>query len=81
MSRVVNVEAVFEALPGKVKPDIEISDPLGVSGTVSENPVLEFGPGAFVQHITGFWKTPNQNFPESLYGTAAQYPPFSIERY
>lgn len=81
MSRVVNLEVFLESLPGKRKPDIDVSDPLGVTAPASDQPVRDFGPGALVQHVTSFWKTPNAHFPASLYGVAAHFPPFSVERY
>jgi len=81
MSRVVNLEAFLAALPGRISHDIDLIDPLGVTAPTTGNFDPAKGPGALVQHVTSFWKTPNPNFPENLYGIAAAFPPFSVERY
>jgi predicted acetyltransferase len=81
MSRVVHLESFLECLPGRHKAEIDVMDPLGVTAADDNRPVREAGPGALMQHVTSFWKTPSPEFPEELYGVAANFPPFSIERY
>jgi predicted acetyltransferase len=77
MSRVVHLEAFLEDLGA---PDgLQISDPLAVTAPKLETD--EPGPGALVQHVSGFWRAPNPKLPKSLYKVAGQYPAFSAERY
>lgn len=81
MSRVVHLESFLECLSVRNKAEIDVMDPLGVTAEDDDRPVRESGPGALMQHVTSFWKTPNPDFPAALYGVAAHFPPFSIERY
>jgi predicted acetyltransferase len=81
MSRVVHLESFLECLPGLHKAEIDVMDPLGITADDDDRSVREAGPGALMQHVTNFWKTPHDEFPAALYGVAANFPPFSIERY
>ena len=81
MSRVVHLESFLECLPGRHKADVDVMDPLAVTAPNDDRQVQESGPGALVQHVTSFWKTPSANFPAGLYGTAAHFPPYSVEHY
>jgi len=81
MSRVVHLPSFLQCLPGRDNAEEDLMDPLGVTAPDDDRPVREAGPGALMQHVTGFWKTPNPEFSAGLYGVAAHFPPFSIERY
>jgi len=76
MSRVVHLEAFMEDLGES--DGFACHDPFGVTGPPAAD---QPGPGALVQHVTGFWKTPNPRLPKELYQAAAQYPAFTVERF
>jgi hypothetical protein len=75
MSRVVHMPSFIEELGID---DFECHDPFGITGPMAAD---QPGPGALVQHLTGFWKSPDPRLPKDLYKAAAQYPCFSVERY
>lgn len=78
MSRVVHLDAFMEAIGAKCA--VSIHDPLGVSGPKEAAPGA-VGPGALVQHVTGFWQQTADGLPPELYKIANQYPSFTAEQY
>lgn len=82
MSRVVNLDAFLQSLRINNPPAVTLHDPLCITGeNLPEGNVKQRGPGAFVQHVTGFWSIPNNCFPESLYEIAGGRPAYCVEQY
>jgi hypothetical protein len=76
MTRVVNREA-FERLLPKGLGKLRLSDPLGVTGDVTEG---DIGVGEIVQVVTGFFEKPDPRCPD-LHKAVANKPSFCVERY
>jgi predicted acetyltransferase len=79
MSRVVHLQSFLDCVGEGNANAVTLVDPLGI--TAAKGSGAQNGPGAFMQHVTGFWKQPLSNFPKHLHAITGGLPAYSVEQY